>query len=199
MTVTVSQSVQTVSVVSAESTVTVQPTTYSVTVTSPGPQGATGSVAPRYYGAFQDLTTQTIASTTAAYAMTLDTTDYADGFSRGAPTSRIVAANTGTYNIQWSGQFSNTNNQDQDVTVWLRVNGTDVAGSAGYVSIPSSHGGVPGHVIAGWNYILPLTAGDYFEFVWHSSSTAVTLKFYAAGTSPTRPSTASLIVTVVPV
>jgi hypothetical protein len=199
MSVTVTQNTQTVEIVDQRETVTVAPVTQSVTVSTVGVQGIPGTSPVRYYGAFEDLTNQTIASTTVAYPMTLNTTDYADGFSRGTPTSRIVAADTGTYNIQWSGQFSNTNNQDQDVTVWLRINGTDVAGSAGYISIPSSHGGTPGHIVAGWNYILPLAAGQYFEFVWSSTSTAVSLKYYASGTNPTRPSTASLIVTVVPV
>jgi hypothetical protein len=199
MSVTVTQNTQTVEIVDQRETVTVAPVTQSVTVSTVGTQGIQGEAPPRYYGAFQDLTTQTIASTTVAYPMTLDTTDYANGFSRGTPNSRIVAANTGTYNIQWSGQFQNINNQDQDVTVWLRINGTDVAGSAGYLAIPSSHGGVPGHIIAGWNYILPLTAGQYFEFVWQSTSTDVSLRFYPAAANPTRPSTASLIVTVVPV
>jgi hypothetical protein len=131
--------------------------------------------------------------------MTLNTTDHADGFSRGTPTSRIVAANTGTYNIQWSGQFHNTNNDEQDVTVWFRVNGTDVAGSAGYVSVPRRRGGDDGHIIVGWNYILTLTAGQYFELVWKANSTQVSLKYYPAAANPTRPATASLIVTVVPV
>jgi hypothetical protein len=199
MSVTVTQNTQTVEIVDQRETVTVAPVTQSVTISTVGTQGIPGTAPERYYGAFQDLTTQTIASTTVAYPMVLNTTDYSNGFSRGTPTSRIVAANTGTYNIQWSGQFQNTHNADEDVTIWLRVNGVDVAGSAGYISVPSSHGGEPGHIIAGWNYILPLTAGQYFEFVWRATSTLVSLQFYSAGTSPTRPSTASLIVTVVPV
>ena len=147
------------------------------------------------YGAFQDTTDQTIASTTTAYAMTLDTTDYSNGVYL-SNSSRMNVRNAGTYNFQWSGQFQNTDTQDHDLSVWLRKNGTDVVGSAGLVAVPSSHGGIDGHTIAGWNYFIELAANDYIELYWSATNTAVSLQHYAAGTSPTRPTTASLIATV---
>lgn len=147
------------------------------------------------YGAFSDYTTQTVASTTTAYPITLNTTDESNGVSIGTPTSRVVFSSAGTYNFQWSGQFRNTDNGDHDVQVWLRKNGTDVVGSTGLVSIPGSHGGQDGHTIAGWNYVLTLTDNDYLELVWQSDSTSVTIATYAGGTSPTTPSTASMVVT----
>jgi hypothetical protein len=147
------------------------------------------------YGAFQSLADQTIASTTAAYAMTLDTTDYSNGvyFSN---SSRMNVRNAGTYNFQWSGQFVNTDSQIHDVSVWLRKNGTDITGSTGFISVPNSHGGTNGHIIAGWNYFLELAANDYIELYWYATSTNISLEFLPAGTSPTRPSTASLITTL---
>lgn len=161
-----------------------------------GPTGGTGAGgALGYYGAFQDTTTQTIASTTTAYAMTLNTTDEANGVSIGSPTSRVVFTNAGTYNFQWSGQFENTDTQEHDVQVWLRKNGTDLTGSTGFIAIPSKHGGINGHSVVGWNYVLTLAANDYLELYWQASNTLVTLKTYAGGTNPTTPSTASLIVT----
>ena len=148
-----------------------------------------------YAGAFQDTTTQTIASTTTAYPITLNTDDYVNGVTRGSPTSRVVFANAGVYNIQWSGQFQNTSTSLQDVRVWIRINGVDVSGSTGYISVPNSHGGTDGHIVVGWNYVLNLSAGDYIEFVWTATSTTVTLQAYSAGTSPTSPTAASVIVT----
>ena len=147
------------------------------------------------YGAFQSLADQTIASTTTAYAMTLDTTDYSNGIYL-SNSSRMNVRNAGTYNFQWSGQFVNTDTQIQDVSVWLRKNGTDITGSAGFISVPNSHGGVDGHIISGWNYFLELAANDYIEIYWYATSTNVSLQFLPAGTSPTRPSTASLIATM---
>ena len=172
--------------------------TEAIEVITEGPQGPPGPAGDGtlgYYGAFSDYTSQTITSITAAYAMTLNTTDESNGVSRGTPTSKIEFTNAATYNVQWSGQFQNTNNTDHDVRVWLKKNGTDVVGSTGFASIPSSHGQVNGHTIIGWNYILTLAAGDYLQFYWSADSTAVSIETYTVGTNPTTPSTASLIVT----
>jgi hypothetical protein len=127
--------------------------------------------------------------------MTLNTTDEANGVSIGSPTSRVVFTNAGTYNFQWSGQFQNTDTQEHDVQVWVRKNGTDLTGSTGFIAIPAKHGGIDGHSVVGWNYVLTLAANDYLELYWQASNTAVTLQAYAGGTTPTTPSTASLIVT----
>ena len=147
------------------------------------------------YGAFQSLVDQTIASTTTAYAMTLDTTDYTNGVYL-SNSSRMNIRNAGIYNLQWSGQFENTDSADHDVYVWLRKNGTNVVASTGLISIPSKHGSINGHTIGGWNFFLELAANDYIELYWSADSTTVSLQFYAAGTSPTKPSTASLITTM---
>lgn len=147
------------------------------------------------YGAFQSVVDQTIATANTAYAMTLDTVDYSNGVTL-SNSSRMNVKNAGTYNLQWSGQFNNTDTQIHDVNVWLRKNGTDIAGSTGVISIPNSHGGVDGRIISGWNYFLELAVNDYIEIYWSSSNTQVSLQFYPAGTSPTRPSTASLITTM---
>jgi hypothetical protein len=146
------------------------------------------------YGAFQSVVDQTITANTAT-AMTLDTTDYSNGVYL-SNSSRMNVRNTGIYNLQWSGQFQNTDTVLHDVSVWLRKNGSDVTGSTGFISIPNSHGGVDGHAIAGWNYFIELTAGDYIEIYWSATNAAVSLQFYGTQTSPTRPSTASLITTV---
>ena len=147
------------------------------------------------YGAFQSLVDQTIASTTTAYAMTLDTTDYTNGVYL-SNSSRMNVRNAGIYNLQWSGQFENTDSADHDVYVWLRKNGTNVVASTGLISVPSKHGSIDGHTIGGWNFFIELAANDYIELYWASDSTTVSLQFYAAGTSPTKPSTASLIATM---
>lgn len=146
------------------------------------------------YGAFSDYTNQPLVSATASQVMTFNTTDLTNGVSV-VSNSRLTVSTTGVYNFQWSGQFTNTNVAEQDVYVWIRINGTDVPGSTGYVSVVQSHGGVQGHVIAGWNFLLSLNANDYVELVWGGSNTNLSLATLAAGTLPTRPSTASLIAT----
>lgn len=146
------------------------------------------------YGAFQDTTDQAITANTAT-AMTLNTTDYSNGVYL-SNSSRMNVRNYGIYNLQWSGQFQNTDTQLHDVSVWIRKNGTDVTGSAGFISIPNSHGGVDGHVVVGWNYFIELAANDYVELYWSATNAAISLQYYPTQTSPTRPSTASLIATL---
>ncbi len=146
------------------------------------------------FGAFQDSTDQTAASTTAAYAVTLNTTDYSNGITL-SNSSRINFKNPGTYNIQFSIQLANDDTQIQDVDIWFRKNGTDVAGSNSKFSVPNSHGGTDGHLIAALNYFIELAANDYMEIMWATTSTLVTIEQLPAQTSPTRPATPSVIVT----
>lgn len=147
------------------------------------------------FGSFQSFADQTISSTTTAYPMTLDTTDYSEGIYL-SNSSRINVRNTGVYNLQWSGQFENSDSQIQDATIWLRKNGSDVTGSTGFISVPNKHGSANGTLIATWNYFIQLAANDYVELCWSATNTAVSMQYYPAQTSPTRPSTASLIATV---
>ena len=156
-----------------------------------GPRGGRFMNAP--YGAFQSTVDQTAAAANTAYAMTLNTTDYANGVSV-VSNSRITVADAGIWNLQWSGQFQNTDSQLHDVRIWLKINGTVVTGSTGFISIPNSHGGVDGHSIAGWNYFLSLNATDYVELWWEADSTAISIQAYPA--SGNYPSTASLIATM---
>ena len=156
-----------------------------------GPRGSKYLNAP--YGAFQSTVDQTAAAANTAYAMTLNTTDYANGVSI-ASSSRITVADRGIWNLQWSGQFENPDSQDHDARVWLKINGTVVTGSTGFFAIPSKHGSVNGHALVGWNYFLSLNATDYVELWWETDSTQVSIQTYAAAGS--YPSTASLIATM---
>jgi hypothetical protein len=159
------------------------------------PYSAASMSDPVPYGAFQDSTDQSAASTTAAYAVTFNTTDYAVGVAI-VSSSQITVRSAGIYNIQFSFQFANSNVAIQDIDIWFRKNGTDVAGSNSKFSVPNSHGGVDGHLIAALNYYLQLAAGDYVQIMWATTSTDVTLEQLPAQTSPTRPATPSAIVTI---
>ena len=156
-----------------------------------GPKG--GKFMNNPYGAFQSTVDQTAAATNTAYAMTLNTIDYANGVSV-ASNSRITVVDSGIWNLQWSGQFENTDSQDHDVRVWLKINGTVVTGSTGFFAVASKHGSVDGHALVGWNYFLSLNANDYVELWWETDNTLVTIQAYAA--SGNYPSTASLIATM---
>jgi len=135
-------------------------------------------------GTYTVSTSATVASTTIS----------------GTIQSKIVVAQAGIYNLQWSGQFQNTGAQLHDVSVWLRKDATgvatDITGSTGFISVPNTHGGTDGHTIVGWNYFVELQADEYLELWWSANNTAVSLEAYPAQVSPVRPSTASLIATL---
>jgi hypothetical protein len=148
------------------------------------------------YGAFSSDQDQTTTANTATL-MTLNTTDFANGVS--IASSKITVANAGIYNLQFSAQFQNTDNQIQDIRIWLKQNGTDIPGSTGYVSIParkSASAGEEAHQITGWNYYLSMTAGQYVEIYWSATLASVTIQNYAAGVTPTSPSTQSVVATL---
>jgi hypothetical protein len=161
-------------------------------------QSVTGASGGQYlqtvYGAFENTANQTLTANTAT-AMVWSQTDYANGVTL-SNSSRLNVTATGIYNLQFSTQFQNADNQLHDANIWLRVNGSDIAGSTGLASIPNSHGGTPGHAIVGWNFFLSLSKNDYVELYCSVDSAQVTIQAYAAGITPTRPSTASNVVTL---
>jgi hypothetical protein len=159
-----------------------------------GTGGGGGKYVRFPYGAFQSGVDQTATANTATI-MTFNVTDYSNDVSI-VSSSKITVVNSGVYNLQWSGQFENVDTQLHDASVWIRVNGADVVGSNSITSVPNKHGGVNGHTIAAWNYFVQLNAGDYVQLMWSTDDAQVSLQYYAAGTSPTRPTTASVIATL---
>ena len=182
-----------VSKIVAGTNVTISPAdgTGIVTINSTGGGGTTG-----YYGAFSDYTNQTAAVINTGYPMRLGTTDLNNEVTIQS-NSRITFNFAGKYNLQWSAQFVNVGTQEHDVNIWLRRNGTDILGSTGRVSVVSSHGGVDGHVLPSWNFVVEADANDYYEFVWSTNSTQVSIVAFPA--TAFAPSTASVIVTATPV
>jgi hypothetical protein len=145
------------------------------------------------YGAFSSDQDQVTTANTATL-MTLNTTDFSNEVS--IATSKITVANSGIYNLQFSAQFQNTAVQLHDVYIWLKQNNVDITGSTGFVSIPNSHGGTPGHSIIGWNYFLEMDANDYVEIYWSPTDAAVTIQHLNASGTPTKPSTQSVVATL---
>jgi hypothetical protein len=155
--------------------------------------GAGGGGAVGYYAQYQDDISQPLAVVNVGQPVKFRTMDFSNGITVNSDTE-ITIANTGIYNLQFSFQYQNVDSQDHDVTIWLRKNGSDVLGSAGFVAVISSHGGVPGHCLPSWNYLLDAVGGDYYELYWSATSTQVTLHYYPGSLPP--PSAASAIFTV---
>jgi hypothetical protein len=110
--------------------------------------------------------------------------------------SIILFRKAGLYNFQFSAQFQNTDNQENEANVWLRKNDLDVEGSNGFFSIIRTNSGVDGKTIACWNYFLNIRLdGDYVELVFSVNNSAVTIASYPLGSSPIHPITPSMLVT----
>jgi hypothetical protein len=148
-----------------------------------------------YWGSFYDTTNQTAASTTTAYAITLNNTDPDSSGVSIVSSSQITFANAGVYNIQYSLQAVNSDTQIHDVNVWLRKGGVDVTDTNSRYSITSSHGGIDGYTILAINYVLKINAGEYLQLMWQPESTQISLQTIAAGTTPTTPQAPCAIVT----
>lgn len=146
------------------------------------------------YGAWQDGTDQTASINTAA-VITFDTTDYELGTDL-VDGSKLKALYSGLYNIQFSIQFDNADSQLHTVSVWFRKNGTDIPASNSDFDITSSHGGNNGRVIAALNFFVALQKNDYVQIVWSTPNANVTIQHLPTRTTPTRPSTPSVIATM---
>jgi hypothetical protein len=157
--------------------------------TNPAPVG--------YYGAFQDTTTQTAASINTAYSVKLNRTDLSNGVSvvndGSSNPTRITLANTGIYNIQFSLQLEKTGGSGNMIAdIWVRKNGVDIPSTTGKVVLTGSANASP--IVAAWNYVLDLAAGDYIQLMWSTSNTNV--EIVAAGATAPHPSIPSAILTV---
>ena len=153
------------------------------------------------YGAFSSSQTQTTTSNTAKQ-ITLNTTDFSNTVT--ISSSNITPKYAGIYNFQFSVQIESISTATEDVYIWLKqytaatATLADIAGSTGLVGmLPRKSARNPSHDIKGWNYFLSMAAGDYLQIYWSTTNgTDVTIPFYAASASPTKPSTQSVVATM---
>jgi hypothetical protein len=147
------------------------------------------------FGAFYDTTDQIAGSTTTAYPITLNSISFENGVTI-ENSSQITFANEGVYNIQFSLQLANTDNATQDIDVWFRKNGVDIANSNSRFGLaPRKSALDPYHVIASLNYVDSFQAGDYVQLYWCTTNVLAYIEAYTAGTTPTRPAIPSVILT----
>jgi len=129
-------------------------------------------------------TDQTAASVATAYAITYDVEEYPDGISV-VSNSQITFAEPGIYNIAYSIQFKNTNNDLETIDVWFRLNGTDIADSNTRFAIPARKStGDPSYLVAVTPIMVDITAANqYVQIMWRVSNTAVTIEHLPAVTA----------------
>lgn len=148
------------------------------------------------HGSFYDTTDQTVASTTTAYVIGLNSTALSNGVSV-IDGSKVTVAQEGVYNFQFSAQLNNNGNAPQDADIWVRQNGIDIPSSNSRFGLAARKNvGDPFHIIGALNLFVEMNADDYVQLVWCATSTDVSLAEYPAPSSPTRPAIPSVIATM---
>lgn len=127
----------------------------------------------------------TAALANTAYAITFDAPSMSDGVSQGSPTSRIVFEEAGTFLLAFTAQIYSTSASTVDFYFWPKINGSDVAGSTIKTSL---HSNGDTKVVAR-TALFQVSASDYLEPYWATSSTSGSLKAFAATAfAPATPS-----------
>lgn len=146
--------------------------------------------APVPHCSYYDTTTQTNPVADSVNLFTYNSIVSEFKIKRGVPTSKIYVADSGIYNFQFSAQLDKTGGSASSVYIWPRVNGVNVPDSATKMVID----GPNSEIVPAWNFLLVMSANDYFELAWQSSDTdVVILAESATGNIPGIP---SIILTV---
>lgn len=141
------------------------------------------------YGEFVCTAGQTAAAADTAYAMGMNTTTLSNGITL-VGTTDITVKNAGLYQLTFSMQFENRDNQAHAVSVWFKKNNVDIAFSNRIMTVPArKSAGNYGHVAGQVTLKEELDANDYITVYWSTESTQVTLQATGTQTSPTRPAT----------
>lgn len=145
---------------------------------------------------------QTAAAVDAAYALTYTAAEFATDISI-VSSSRITFAHPGLYLLSYSVQFKSTSNDLEYIDIWLRQNGTDVAGSNTRFAVPARKSvSDPSYLVAVTSIMDEVAAtNDYAQIMFRVSNTAVTVEHLPAvsaspGVTPAIPATPSVIVGV---
>ena len=162
--------------------VAVSGTTVTLSANMTGAASGTYTFRPwGYQGTYSVSPSQTVSSTTVS----------------GITKSKITVDQPGLYNVQFSVQFANTDTSNEhDVDIWFKKNDVTIPRSNSQFTVPKKHSTVEGHLIAAMNFFIDLNADDYFEIVWHTNDSSVYVDAIPEQTSPIRPATPSIIVTV---
>lgn len=131
------------------------------------------TIFPRlYFARFRDTTNQNNPVTNTPRQITFNETKISSGFHLDTThASRVVAENSGLYKFDVRLQFTSSNSSTAKIWTWYRVDGVDGEGTATQYTIQSNGA----TVVTNLPYIVSLQAGQYFEVMWASDSTHVSL------------------------
>ena len=137
-----------------------------------------------FYGVFSSLVTQTAPTINTPHNVHFENTDIASGV-RVVNQDRITTDNAGLYSFDFRLQLTSSNSSQKDMYIWARKNGTDIARSTSKVTLVGN--GV--ELVPSWSFSVSMQAGDYFELMYATTDTAITINAPAATSfAPSTPS-----------
>ena len=182
--------------------------TYSQVLFYPtGPKGVTGptgvigptgptSVGSNIYGTFSSSITQPVTGADTETIVTYNTDEGTQGITHETPVggnwSQITVTKTGVYEIGISPEINMSQSTNATISFWLKLNGTTIPRTNSDVRV-ASNGDISFPFIP---FILSLSAGDYLQFAFSSDSQYAELFAIATRSTPTRPATPSVIVSI---
>ena len=159
-------------------------------------RGVLGTTAASHTSGLQVSEVQGTGSGTTIGLVKFNNTDYSNGVSiNSSDTTKFVFSYAGIYNIQISLQLLSYDNAADNVAVWFRLNGTDIANTASIQTVPPKHGGIAGATILTYNIFQQVAPSDYMQLAWVTDSGNSVIATYPAGTSPVHPVSPAVILT----
>jgi hypothetical protein len=154
----------------------------------------TNNILSKSYASYSSNEIQTITgSTTNEYVVKTELPIYENGITI-VDDSKYYVSKTGTYVFDFSLQIQKSGTSVSQLSIWNKVNGENVIDSAGDVAITGSL--LQSRQIVGWSTLLELNEGDFVELYWSSDNQLPSLFHVDTRTSPIRPSSPSVAVTI---
>lgn len=139
------------------------------------------------FGQFSDSTVSRNIDAAVPHYVTYDRVEASNGIALAAGPgglSRIVAPQAGVYEFGISPQFTVTGGGSSTVSVWARLDGTDIPRSNSRVLMGNNNSEVFPFI----SLIIRMTAGQYFEWMVHGTGANTFLtSFPANGLHPANP------------
>lgn len=142
------------------------------------------------YGFFTNGT-QTNPVANAINLLQLNNTGPTNGVSVVAST-QVTVVNAGTYTKMFTIIVNKTSGGTSNISLWLRLNGVDVAGSRQDLELTNTLS----QIFVSGNFTLDIPAGGNIQMCWSSADTTVQLAALPAAVTPIRPTGASAKITL---
>lgn len=145
-----------------------------------------------YLSAYETLT-QSGFTPSNAYSVSASTVSESNGISV-VDGCKFQVSSGGTYNLQFSLQLNKIQGGSAaDFEIWLSKNNNNVDWSNTNITLANNNT----LLVAAWNFVISLNAGDYLELKVTTSSSNIIIQAEPAGVSPIRPAIPSAIITMV--